>query len=66
MARSKKTARYTVADYFAEPVCYGGLMTTRGEMIADLQRSAASITSDPKRQQRLVNAYLMGHERGSR
>jgi len=53
----------TVSDYMNETVIYGGMETTRGEMILDLQRSAKSMTDDPIRQQQMVNMYLAGFER---
>jgi adenosyl cobinamide kinase/adenosyl cobinamide phosphate guanylyltransferase len=56
----------TVRDgksYFAEKVVYGGMETTRGEMISDLQRKARFLTSDKVRQQNLVSRFLQGFER---
>lgn len=47
-----KQKRTTVSDYLSEKVSYGGLETTRGEMIADLQSKGAT-----KEQ---INAYLGG------
>ena len=51
----------TTSAYLSEEVEYGGLFVTRGEMIADLQAVAKSqFPADPARQQRMVEAYMMG------
>jgi len=47
--------------YFSEMVNYGGLMVTRGEMIADLQQCARS--SGHPNPDALVSRYLQGHDR---
>ena len=44
--------QYTVKDYFAELVNYGGILTPRGEVIKDLERMGAS--------RRQIDLYLMG------
>lgn len=54
----------TTSDYLNETVVYGGLETTRGEMLADLQRTAATYTDDPVRQQMMVTRYMQGFEHG--
>lgn len=56
----------TTKSYMSEVVSYGGLPTTRGDMILDLQRIAATHTDDPARQQRLVDMGLMGHAQAER
>lgn len=52
----------TANDYLNQPVIYGGETTTRGAMILDLERVAATWTDDPFRQQQMVNMYLAGFE----
>jgi hypothetical protein len=49
--------------YLSETVVYGGETMTRGEMIADLQRIAATLTDDSVRQQLIINRYMQGFER---
>lgn len=49
-------------QYLSETVVYGGLEMTRGEMIDDLQRVAASMTNDPTRQKLIVGRYLQGFD----
>lgn len=50
----------TASTYMNQPVNYGGLIVTRGEMIADLTRIAeASGHSNP---QALVSRYMQGSE----
>jgi hypothetical protein len=61
MKTKQARPRWTVQSYLAEEVCYGGLMVTRGEMIADLQETARA--SGHPNPQALVNAYLAGHSR---
>ena len=52
-------------DYMNESVYYTGEMTTRGAMIADLQRIAASqFPDDRAEQQACVSRFLQGFERG--
>lgn len=51
-------------SYLAEKVVYGGEVTTRGAMIADLQQTAASMSDSPAEQQAFVSRYLQGFDRG--
>lgn len=51
------------SSYLSEEVLYGGILTTRGAMITDLQRVAATWTDDPRQQQAMVSRYLQGFER---
>lgn len=48
-------------DYLNQPVVYGGLVTTRGEMIADLTRIAEA--SGHPNPHALVSRYMQGAER---
>ena len=52
-----------MSGYLTEEVLYGGITMTRGAMIADLQRVAATWTDDHRRQQMMVDRYLQGFER---
>ncbi len=56
----------TARHYFAETVTYGGVEMTRGAMIADLQRVAASYTDDPDEQRAIIDRYLIGFQTGTR
>jgi hypothetical protein len=51
----------TSTDYLKQPVNYGGLIVTRGEMIADLTRIAEA--SGHPNPQALVSRYMQGFER---
>jgi hypothetical protein len=51
----------TSADYMNQPVNYGGLIVTRGEMIADLTRIAEQ--SGHPNPQALISRYMQGHAR---
>lgn len=51
-------------EYLAEQVVYGGEVTTRGAMIADLQRIASTYDESPVEQQAFVSRYLQGFDRG--
>jgi hypothetical protein len=54
----------TAQEYLSEAVNYGGIITTRGNMIADLQRIAREMCpGDPARQHAMVNVYLSGLEK---
>ncbi len=55
----------TARHYFAETVPYGGVEMTRGAMIADLQRVAASYTDDPDEQRAIIDRYLIGFQTGT-
>ena len=53
--------------YLGEKVNYGGIETTRGEMIADLERVAkAQFPDDPRQQRAVVERYMQGHAQGER
>jgi hypothetical protein len=62
-AVNSKGDTMSTSDYLSETVIYGGLEVTRGEMIADLQATAATYTDDPVRQQMFVSRYMQGFER---
>lgn len=51
----------TSTDYMNQPVNYGGLIVTRGEMLTDLTRIAES--SGHPNPQALVSRYMQGMER---
>lgn len=55
----KKNRRAKTTPYLQELVDYGGQTVTRGAMIRDLQKVAAS-TGHPN-PQALVDRYLQGH-----
>lgn len=55
-----------IDDYLSEEVNYGGLMVSRGEMIADLQRCAASFSDDPMQRAMFVSRYLQGRDQYER
>ena len=50
-------------EYLTKTVIYGGVETTRGAMIVDLNAIAASHSDDPVRQQMFVSRYMQGCER---
>ena len=53
----------SASDYLNETVIYGGLETTRGEMLRDLEKVAKSLTDDPIRQKLIVGRYMQGFDR---
>lgn len=64
MSKQRKEAKVTASDYLNQTVIYGGMETTRGAMISDLRRIAASHTNDRTSQELLVTRFLQGFELG--
>lgn len=50
--------------HLSETVNYGGIEMTRGEMIADLEKVAATQSDDANERRAFVSRYLQGFERG--
>jgi len=54
---AKKPRKFTVKDYYSEPMIIGGLPTTRGEFIREMQAGGHD--------QRRIDMFLFGYERGN-
>jgi hypothetical protein len=55
--------KQALPQHFSAPVMFGGQLTTRAAMIAELQRIAATWADDPEQQRKLVDRYLQGQAR---
>lgn len=57
MARKQgKPGKFTVKDYYNEPICVGGEMMTRGEFIRQMKAEGHD--------QQRIDMWLFGYERG--
>jgi len=62
--RTKRKKKNLLQKHLSEKVMFGGILVTRGKMVAELQRIAKiQFPKDTLRQTRVVNIYLAGKGR---